>query len=83
MSQDRHKKCYGTMFPSILPPEADRLVSGKVFSYELRRAGGMFVSHRKVATNTVEWDDCLKCPEFDHCYKLCMGRFALEAALSG
>jgi hypothetical protein len=82
MPQDEHKKCYGTMFPSILPPEADRLVSGKVFSYELRKAGGLFVSHRRVAANTAEWDDCLKCPEFDHCYKLCMGRFALEAAIS-
>lgn len=83
MSQGSHKSCYGTMFPSILPPEADRLVSGKVFSYELRRAGGTFVSHRRVAANMAEWDDCLKCTEFDHCYKLCMGRFALEAAISG
>ena len=62
MSQHDHEKCYGTMFPSILPAEADRLVSGKVFSYELRRAGGTFVSHRKVAANMQEWDNCLACP---------------------
>lgn len=83
MSQGSHKNCYGTMFPTILPSKADRLVSGKVFSYELRRAGGTFVSRRRVAVNMAEWDDCLKCPEFDHCYKLCMGKFALEAAVSG
>jgi hypothetical protein len=58
-------------------------VSGKVFSYQLKRAGGTFVSHRTVAVNMAEWDDCLKCPEFDHCYKLCTGRLALEAAISG
>ena len=82
MSEAGHKKCYGTMFPSILPAEADRLVSGKVFSYELRRVGGTCVSHRRVTTNMAEWDDCLRCPEFEHCYKFCMGRVSLEAAVA-
>jgi hypothetical protein len=70
------------MFPSILPPEADRPVAGKVFSYELRRAGGTCVSQRRVAVDMAEWDDRFACPEFDHCYKLCTGRSALEAAIS-
>ena len=35
VSQGIHKNCYGTMFPSILCLEADRVVSGKVFSFEL------------------------------------------------
>ncbi len=82
MTQSSHKDCYGTMFPSILTRDAEKLISGKVFAYELIRAGGFLVSHRKVAVNMAEWDDCLRCPEFDHCYKLCMGRFALEAAIS-
>ena len=71
------------MFPSVLPPQADRLVSGKVFSFEIVRAGGMLVSQRRVATNMQEWNDCLECPEFDHCYKLCTGRLAMEAAIAG
>ena len=83
MPQGSHKTCYGTMFPSILPTEADRLVAGKVFSYELKRAGGTFISHRRAAVDMTEWGECLQCPEFDHCYKLCMGKFALEAAISG
>jgi hypothetical protein len=83
MAQDDHKKCYGTMFPSTLPPEANRPVPGKVFSFEVVRAGGTFVSHRRVAADVAEWDDCLQCPEFDHCYKLCMGKFALEQAVAG
>jgi len=83
MCKHDHKKCYGTMFPSILSAEADQVVSGKVFSFEIVRAGGMLVSHRRVATNTQEWNDCLECSEFEHCYKLCTGRLALEAAIAG
>jgi hypothetical protein len=83
MPSNAHKSCYGTMFPSVLQPDVDRVVSGKVFSYELRRAGGMLVANRRVAVNMEEWDECLQCPEFDHCYQLCMGRFSLEAAIAG
>jgi hypothetical protein len=63
------------------PPDP-RIVSGKVFSLEMVRAGGTFVSRRKVGTNMQGWDDCLHCPEFTHCYKLCMGTLALEAAIT-
>lgn len=83
MSEEDHKKCYGTMFPSVLRWEADRIMSGKVFSFEIVRAGGMFVSQRKVTVNRHEWDDCLACHEFEHCYKLCTGRLALESAIPG
>ena len=83
MTQHDHNKCYGTMFPSILPADADRIVSGKVFSFEIVRAGGTFVSHRRVAVNRQEWDDCLACPDFEDCYKLSVGRLALETAITG
>ena len=63
--------------------ESGRVVSGKVFSFEIVRAGEMFVSHRKVSVNRQEWDDCLACSEFDHCYKLSTGRLALESAIEG
>lgn len=83
MPSNAHKSCYGTMFPSVLQPDTDKVVSGKVFSYELRRAGGMFVAHRSVTVNMEAWDECRQCPEFDHCYQLCMGKFSLEAAIAG
>ncbi len=83
MSATEHKACYGTMFPDTLHFDADRVMSGKVFSFEIVRAGGTFVSQRRVAVNRQEWDDCLACPEFEHCYKLCTGRLALEAAIAG
>ncbi len=82
-SQHDHKKCYGTMFPSTLRADADKLISGKAFEFELRRAGGMFVTDRRVAVKIEEWDNCLACPEFDGCYKLSLGKLSLEAAIAG
>ena len=37
---------------------------------------------RKVVANIDEWDDCLRCPEFEHCYRFCMGKLALEDAVA-
>jgi hypothetical protein len=82
MAQHDRKDCYGRMFPSTLTLQTDRPVSGKAFSYEVTKAGGTFVSRRSVAVNVPEWDDCVKCAEFDPCYKLSMGRLALETAVS-
>jgi hypothetical protein len=71
------------MFPTLLHAEADRPISGKVFSFDVKRAGGTFVAQRSASTDLEEWDDCRQCPEFEHCYKLCMGRLALETAIRG
>jgi len=83
MSQHDHKKCYGMMFPTTLCAEADKLVSGKAFSFELRRVGGMFAWDRRIVVNMEEWDDCLACSEFEDCYKLSLGKVTLEAAIAG
>jgi hypothetical protein len=83
MSQHDHKQCYGTMFPSTLRADADKPMSGKVFAFELRRAGGTFVSDRRIAVKMAEWDDCLACSEFDDCYKLSLAKLTLEAAIAG
>lgn len=76
-----HNDCYGAMFPDILHLEQDRPVSGRVFSYELARAGSLFRSDRRVSVNQEQWDDCLRCPEFEHCYQLSMGRLTLQTAI--
>lgn len=81
MSNAEHKPCYGQMFPSTLHLASDRPVSGKVFSFLLRTAGGTFRSDREVAANVQEWDDCVACPEFDPCYRLGLGKVTLEAAI--
>ncbi|MEE9596298.1 MAG: hypothetical protein V3V96_05925 [Acidiferrobacterales bacterium] len=56
-------------------------MKGKVFSFELDSMG-LARSDRLVKADTTEWDDCLECPEFDHCYKLCMAKLALSAAIT-
>jgi hypothetical protein len=81
MSGSEHKRCYGTMFPSTLELD-DKLVRGKVFAYQLLANGGLYRSARRVTHDLTEWDDCLKCPEFEHCYKLCLAQLMLETAIS-
>jgi len=83
MSNSEHKECYGTMFPNTLHFHVNELQVGKVFSYELDGTTGMGAARtdRKFAANIDEWDDCLKCPEFEHCYKLCMAKVGLESVI--
>jgi hypothetical protein len=69
------------MFHDTLHFNANQAMQGKVFSFELDSIG-LARSDRQVKANITEWDDCLDCPEFDHCYKLCMAKLALEAAVS-
>lgn len=76
-----HKHCYGKMFHDSLHFEANDKMQGKVFSFELDNTG-LARSKRSIQTNIVEWDDCIACPEFAHCYKLCMAKLALEAAIA-
>lgn len=81
MSHQVHRECYGCMFPDPLHPEDDRRLKGKVYSYLLSTAGSMFRNDRSVTADIAQWDDCRNCPEFEHCYQLCLGRLALQAAL--
>ena len=84
MEPIKHKHCYGTMFPDALHFRNNEPSVGKVFTFELDNTVGMgsFRTDRKFSVNIAEWDDCLKCPEFDHCYKLCMAKMSLESVLA-
>lgn len=75
-----HKSCYGTMFHETLHFENNKKMQGKVFSFE-SDVIGLSRSDRSINADISEWDDCLACSEFDHCYKLCMAKMALEAAI--
>lgn len=77
-----HKACYGTMFHDTLHFKINKEMKGKVFGFELDSLG-IGRSDRLVKADISEWDDCLECPEFDHCYKLCMAKLALQAAIAG
>ena len=82
MATNEHKHCYGTMFPSTLYADADQRIAGKAFWFELRRIEGMFAWDRRVGVDIPQWNECVACPEFEHCYKLCIGRIAMEAAIA-
>lgn len=82
MSTIQRKSCYGTMFPDALHHASDQAVKGKVFFYELHSAGGLYRRDRAFGVDMREWEDCVACPEFEHCYKLCAAKMGLEAAIS-
>jgi hypothetical protein len=77
----QHKHCYGTMFHDSLHFAVNDNMQGKVFTFELDRVG-LARSQRSIQADIAEWDDCVACPEFDHCYKLCMAKLGLESAIS-
>ena len=54
-----------------------------MFQYELDTVGGMYRGERTFGADMKEWDDCVACPEFEHCYKLCAAKMELEAAIAG
>ena len=80
MTQRKHKHCYGTMFHDVLHFQDNTPMKGKVFAFELDRMG-LGRSKREVTANIAEWDDCLQCEEFDHCYKFCIAKLLLQDSI--
>jgi len=78
MNTGEHKACYGTMLPDPRSVSRERDPVGKVFSLHFVPPPGLCRSRPQVREDPAEWDDCLRCPEFDACYRLCMGRIALH-----
>ena len=77
-----HKKCYGQMVADTMHAATDRVMPGKVFDFELKTAGGMYRGDRVVHLKAEEWDDCLRCEEFDTCYRLSLIRLMVEGVVS-
>ena len=80
MSAQSHKPCYGTIFHDTLNFQENMAMRGKVFSFELDRIG-LGRSNRLVGADMTEWDDCLDCEEFEHCYRFCIGKLLLQTAI--
>jgi hypothetical protein len=74
-------ECYGKMFPSVNSPRTDVPLRGKVFTAKLESAGGMAIATRTTGVDLDAWSECVKCPDFDHCYKLSMAKLALETGV--
>lgn len=75
-----HKDCYGAMFPDVLPKDMTGEHTGKIFSYRIENIG-LSRGQRRVDADMAAWDDCLQCSEFEHCYKLSMGKLTLQSAI--
>ena len=82
MNANEHKTCYGNLFPDTLHVTNDRPQKGKVFSFTLHTAGGLYRAARETSVDMAEWDHCAQCPEFENCYKLSMAKLALENAVA-
>jgi len=54
--------------------------TGKVFGLVAATPAGMCRPRPLLEINRAQWDKCLQCAEFEHCYKLSMARLALQAA---
>lgn len=80
-NSQEHKACYGTMFPDLIKSGNHGKQRGKVFSVQEVGPHGIGTPHHQVITDLYEWDDCLACPEFEHCYRLCTARFAIKEAV--
>ncbi|MBB3208887.1 radical SAM protein with 4Fe4S-binding SPASM domain [Rhodopirellula rubra] len=83
MNDHAHPDCFGEMFPNGLRLQANRPNRGKVFTVNLTKEAGFYpgFSRRSVETDVEQWDECQRCPVFDHCYKLCMAKVALESVV--
>jgi len=68
------------MLPAHVEGRAGETYRGKAMSLTIVAPGGLGPAERRVEVNQREWDDCIRCPEFDHCYKLCTARLALQTA---
>ncbi len=79
---DQHRECYGKMFPDVLRLPSDQPVSGKVFTVLLERAGGLMRSSRSMTADQDQWNKCIQCPEFNHCYKYSMAKLTLASAIN-
>lgn len=81
MSQIEHKKCFGTMLPDPMRIGHADPNRGKVFMFKLVPCGGTNFAGHSIEESVEEWDDCRACSEFDGCYKFCIAKASLRAAI--
>jgi hypothetical protein len=74
------QECYGKMFPSIVEVVHDKPVAGRVFGFEADYSGQV-ARKRDATVNRDAWRECLRCRDFDSCYRLSMGTILMELAV--
>lgn len=77
---ENEKRCYGRIFPSVLELKHNIAVRGHVFGYEVE-CSGLSTGDRSVVADTENWRGCLRCPEFDECYRFSTAMLLMEIAV--
>jgi len=80
MNATEHRPCYGGMCPNLPGMSGDGRTAGKVFTLVTTAPPGLCRARPRLEVNRAAWDECVRCPEFDHCYKLSMAKVALQTA---
>ena len=75
-----HKSCYGQMFPDPSNVAPERQMEGKAFRAQIKTFG-MAIAEQTIEADREQWDDCRDCPEFEHCWRLCMSRAVIQSNL--
>jgi len=80
MNATEHRPCYGAMCPDLPGTGDQRRTAGKVFALVSVTPPGLCRVRPRLEVDRAAWDECVRCPEFDHCYKLSMARLAMLTA---
>lgn len=80
MNATEPRPCYGALLPNLPGTSDECRNTGKVFALVTTTPPGLCRARPQVEMNRAAWDECVQCPEFDHCYQLSMARLALQTA---
>ena len=76
------KECYGKIYPDLSRVEYNKILAGKVFKIKIA-CTGLTPQSRQLECELKEWEDCLRCNQFQSCYDLSNSNLWLGQALAG
>lgn len=82
MTNPEREACYGRTFPDPLHFVDNQASFGKVLGLKLESIPWACRTGRSIQVDEQAWEHCLACPQFAHCYQLCMAKLALAAAIA-
>lgn len=72
--------CYGGLFPELAATRYNQHNRGRVFGVRVEKCG-VGIQNKDITVDREAWANCLKCPDFDDCYKLSMAKLAFESGV--
>tara|TARA_B110000037_G_C16866739_1_gene402344 strand:+ start:148 stop:402 length:255 start_codon:yes stop_codon:yes gene_type:complete len=80
MKDNSQLDCYGHLFPDLLKNRGGT-TEGHAFRCVIGKTCAFGSPTLAVEVKDDEWEACTKCPRFDACYKLSLGKLELQKAL--